>query len=301
MDLFLLLGALLACLVLSPPATVLILITLIAVLAAKDHLHLLLRKTLWLVLLGVIILAGIVLWLVWGQIAPEGVTSPPGMLDWWLRKSADYQKYLTEQSSGWVQRVFQNSPQILHLPLLIIYGVARPFLPAALFAGGAPVWQAIAIWRAVGWTIMLVLLVYSLWIWLKVRPRNPVVGALLLVIWGIALVAALRSGGDQWDNPRYRATLASVQILVAAWGYVEGRRAGDIWLKRLVSGAVLVLAWFAPWYWRRYTILEWPVIDPFKTLGLGLAAAGCYWLWNWASSHGPLQSARPDPPSDENT
>jgi 4-amino-4-deoxy-L-arabinose transferase-like glycosyltransferase len=292
-DLFLLLGALLACLALSPPATILILVTLAAVLAAQDQLRILRRKTLWLVLAGLIFLAGAALWLVWGQIAPEGVTSPLGLADWWLRKSMDYQSFLTEQSSGWIQRVFQNSPPSLHMPLLVVYGVARPFLPAALFAGGAPIWQTIAIWRAAGWTVLLVLLVYSLWIWLRTRPRNAVVGALLLVIWGIILVAALRSGGDQWDNPRYRATLAGVQIMVAAWGYCASRRAGDVWLKRLVSGALLVLAWFVPWYLRRYTPVDWPVVDPFKTLGLGLASAGCYWLWDWPGVKPPSNLRSP--------
>ncbi len=297
--LVLLLGALLASLAISPPAAVLILVVLIAVLAAQDRLQPRRRKTLWFILGALVLLAGVGLWLGWSQIAPEGVSNPLGLVDWWLRKSSDYQAYLSQQSSGWVQRIFRNTPQAMHLPLLVVYGAAQPFLPAALFAGGAPIWQAIAIWRAIGWTVLFVLLIYCLWVWLRTRPRPAVIGALLLVIWGVILVAALRSGGDQWDNPRYRATLASVQMLVAAWGFITGRRAGDVWLKRLVIGSLLILVWFIPWYLRRYSPLEWPVVDPFKTLGLGLAAAGCYLLWDWARGDRPVKPALPDPPAHD--
>ena len=41
------------------------------------------------------------------------------------------------------------------------YGVVQPFLPAALIANGNWVWRIIALWRALGWTIMLIFLLYA--------------------------------------------------------------------------------------------------------------------------------------------
>jgi hypothetical protein len=263
-------------LVISPPSTALILLVLVVLALALDEFRLLRRKNLWLVLAGLMILAGIGIWLAWGQIAPEGVTNPFGLLDWWLRKSADYQAFLTKQASGWVQRIFRSTPEVLHLPLLVVYGIVQPFLPAAIFAGGAPIWQAIAVWRSLGWAVLLLLLIYALWVWVRSPRRSPAIGALHLILWLVILIASLRSGGDQWDNPRYRAILASFQIVVAAWGLVEGRRKADPWLKRILIAGLLVFAWFVPWYLRRYTPLTWPVVDPFKTLGLGLATAALY-------------------------
>jgi hypothetical protein len=287
-----LLGALLICLALSPPAAVLILILLLAVALTLDKFRLLRSQRLWLILVGLVLLAGLGLWLSWSQIAPEGVSSPFGMVSWWLRKAADLQAYETRQASGWIQKIFRETPAGLHLPLLVLYGAARPLLPAALVAGGAPIWQGIAIWRAFGWTILLLLLLYALWVWLRSTPRPAVIGALHVVVWAVILVASLRSGGDQWDNPRYRATLAGVQVAVAAWGVVTGRQTRDPWLRRALIGGLLVIAWFLPWYLRRYTPATWPVVDPFKALGLGIVSACLYFLWDWARL---APAPRPEP------
>lgn len=287
-----LLGALLVCLVISPPAAALILFLLLAVALTLDKFQLLRSRRLWLILGGLALLAGLGLWLSWSRIAPEGVSSPPDMISWWLRKAADLQAYQTRQASGWIQRIFRETPAGLHLPLLVVYGVARPLLPAALVAGGAPIWQGIAIWRALGWTILLLLLVYALWVWLRSSPRTAVIGALHVVVWTVILIASLRSGGDQWDNPRYRATLAGVQVTIAAWGVVTGRQARDPWLRRALVGALLVIAWFIPWYLRRYTPVPWPVVDPFKSLGLGIVSACLYFVWDWARQ---TPAAPPEP------
>jgi len=95
------------------------------------------------------------------------------------------------------------------------------------------------------------------------------------------LLASYRRGGDQWDNPRYRVMFASPQIALAAWAMLAPRRTHDPWLRRVLVGLGLILLWFMPWYLRRYTPLDWPVSDLFKTLGLGLISASLYWLWDW--------------------
>jgi hypothetical protein len=281
------------CLLISPPAAALILLVLVVVALTLDR-RLLRSRRVWLVLAGLVVLAGLGLWAGWGQFAPAGINTPLDLVNWWLRKAIDLQAYQAEQASGWIQRVFRSTPEGLHMPLLVLYGIARPFLPAAIGAGGAPVWQAIGIWRAAGWAVLLLLLLYAAWIWLRSPRRTAVLGALLLVVWLGILVASIRSGGDLWDNPRYRATLASVQIILAAWGMVEGRRLHDPWLKRISVGALLIFAWFVPWYLRRYAGLYWPVVDPFKTLGLGLASACLYILADWAVRQ--VQGAANGPP-----
>lgn len=290
-DLLFVLIPLAVCLLISPPAAVLILLALVAAALALERRRLPASRRLWLLLGLLVVLAVIGLWAAWGQFAPQGVSTPLDLINWWLRKAVDLQAYESRQASGWIQRIFRSTPEVLHMPLLFVYGVARPFLPAALGAGGAPLWQAIGIWRALGWAVLLVLLLYAAWIWLRSPRRTAVLGALMLVVWLSILVASIRSGGDLWDNPRYRTTLASVQIMLAAWGVVEGRQLRDPWLKRIAVGATLIFAWFVPWYLRRYTSLPWPVVDPFKTLGLGLASAVLFMLADWAAS----RPAKPPP------
>jgi hypothetical protein len=100
-------------------------------------------------------------------------------------------------------------------------------------------------------------------------------------VWLGILVASFRGGGDQWDNPRYRAVFVSLQVVVVAWAWVDSRRTHDPWFRRAWVAVLCVLLWFVPWYLRRYTSLEWPVVDLFKTIGLGLATAALLTLWDW--------------------
>lgn len=289
-----LLGALLFTLIISPPSAVLILLVLIAIALGLENSRSFRSRRIWFTLAGLAVVAVGAVWIAWDQIAPTGVSNPIELLDWWLRKVVDLQVYEANLASGWIQRIFGEIPKSLHLPFLIIYGIIQPFLPAALVASGAPIWQGIAIWRSLGWTLLFLLLLYSSWIWIRHPKRPAVIGMLQLVIWLIILIAALRSAGDQWDNPRYRATLASIQIAVAAWGLVERRRLRDVWLKRMVVGGTIIFAWFFVWYLGRYTPLEWPVFDPFKTLALGVSSAVLYLLWEFAKQPKKIRTGKPE-------
>ncbi len=277
-------GALGLCLPLSPPAAAL----LMGVLALQSlgmrwgSIRLSIRQQRWmlpaLVGLVLVVLAG--LWLALRQFAPENITTPLGVIGYWARKSAEYQAHLSERASGWVQKIFDSTPEWTHLPLLVVYGVAQPFLPAALFdITGAVIWQVIAIWRAAGWTLLLPFLVYAPL--RSLRQTGGLERLLSLAVWLGILAAAFRGGGDAWDNPRYRMVFAGLQIALAGWVYVEQRRQPDPGLRRVLVGAGFVLLWFVPWYLRRYTHLDWPIGDVFKTLGLGLASAVLYWIWDW--------------------
>jgi hypothetical protein len=290
------LGALLLCLPFSPPfaGLLLLMLVLLALFASPE----ILRGQVWrqrrvwfaLGLLAVLILVGV--WLTWGSFAPQGVSNPLELVQWWVKKSADWQAYLSERASGWVQKIFDASPEWAHAPMLLIYGVVQPFLPAALSdTTGAIIWRGIAIWRALGWTALLVFLIYA-----PIRALRridadrytPTAIRLVLgvgvVVWLGIFIASYRGGGDQWDNPRYREAFASLQVALAAWAIVAQRHRQDAWLRRALVGAGLILAWFLPWYLRRYIYLPWAVTDLFKTLGLGVASMVLYWVWDWAGS-----------------
>jgi hypothetical protein len=284
------LGALLLALPFSPPNAALLLGMLILmglILEGNSLLRNLLRGRRIGVLLGGLALALVVilgLWLVLSRLAPAKISDPVSLVLWWARKSADYQMHLSKSASGWIQKYFRATPDWVHGPLLLVYGVLQPLLPAALSdITSTAAWRGIAIWRSLGWTLLLPFLVYApLRAWGK--KGSAFSKGLCLVVWLGILAASFRGGGDLWDNPRYRVMFAGLQVALAAWVWAEQRRSADIWLRRILIGLGLVLVWFMPWYLRRYIHLPWPVVDLFKTLGLGVASAVIYWIWDWARS-----------------
>jgi hypothetical protein len=241
------------------------------------------RRRLWLIFGALLVLVLVGLWFALRQFVPQGMNNPLEMLSWWIRKSAGLQAYLSQHSSGWMQKIFRSTPEWSHLPLLVAYGVVQPFLPAALVVGShAPIWPWIAAWRAIGWTILLTLLIYAPLLALRSKEDRGMARVMSLIVWASILVASFRGGGDMWDNPRYRTAFAGLQAALAAWAWIDHRRLADPWLRRALLSTAAILAWFLPWYLRRYTLFEWPVVDLFKTLGLGFASAFLIILWDWA-------------------
>ena len=159
----------------------------------------------------------------------------------------------------------------------------QPFLPAALVERGAFLWRGIAIWRALGWTLLLPFLIFALWRAWSREHRRTLASGLSLAAWLGILLPAVRSGGDQWDNPRYRVAFIGLQAALAAWVWSENRQKPDAWLRRAIIGLILLLAWFLPWYLYRYSGFPWPVTDIFKNVGLGIASAILYALWDWVN------------------
>jgi hypothetical protein len=203
----------------------------------------------------------------------------------WLVQSARWQAYVSANASGWVAREFERMPLWEQLPSLMIYGIFRPLLPAALTAGGPPIWAAIGIWRALGWTILLALLVYATYLALRSAAWKQLPGALLLSGWIVSLTASYRGGGDLWDNPRYRSAFAAIQVAVAAWAWVRHTETKDPWLRRAFGSGLLLIAWFIPWYLRRYAGLSWwPIVELYQVIGLGLVSAVLYVIWDWVGS-----------------
>jgi hypothetical protein len=241
------------------------------------------QRSFWIVMgfLLVLVLTGLYVSL--KQFTPEDIRNPIAMLGWWFRKSGQLQAYLSRHASGWLQKIFKTSPEWTHLPILIGYGVMQPFLPAAIVVGSqSPIWRMISIWRAVGWTFMLIFMIYGPILSMRKKDDQGFTKMLCLIVWVVILVASFRGGGDMWDNPRYRAAIAGLQAALVGWAWVEHRRANDPWLRLALISASAVFAWFLPWYLRRYTSFTWPVVDLFKTLGLGFATALLLGIWDWA-------------------
>jgi hypothetical protein len=238
--------------------------------------------------------AAVGVWASWKQLAP-GVHNPLELVPWWIQKTAEYQVHLTKITSGWIQKIFKNTPTWTHMPFLVGYGVARPFLPAALIVTSqSAVWPWITLWRALGWTVLLALLLYApLRAWIN-KNTDRFTRILLVIAWLTILLASYRGGGDQDDNPRYRAAFVGIQIALAAWAWVEQRRLADRTFRRVLIWLGLILAWMLPWYLRREYPIYWPVVDLFKTLGLGVATAALYTLWDWVR-----RQPRARPPGDQ--
>ena len=246
------------------------------------------QRWLWIVILILLVLVTIGLWVSWRAFAPEGINNPVDLVNWWLRKSASWQAYQSERASGWMQKLFDGTPDLLHIPILAGYGILRPFLPAAIIASSSsPLWPWITIWRAAGWTILLGLLLYaSLRAWNR-KDNDRFAQALTMFTWLVILIASFRGGGDQDDNPRYRAAFACIQVALAAWAWVAYRQSKDAWFRRAIVMLGLILAWFFPWYLRRYTAFEWPIENLFLTLGLGVACGLLYLVWDSMRSKPP--------------
>jgi hypothetical protein len=268
------------CALISPPFLALLLIILVFVALSLRNWDLLRKRWFWLAVFAFIFLAGAALWLTWGTFAPEGISNPIALIGWWLRKSSDWQAYLSERSSGWIQKIFRSTPAWMHSPFLMLYGVIQPFLPAAVISSGIPIWKGIAIWRALGWTFLLGFLIYAPVLALRDVRKHRLVLVLSLIVWLIILIASFRGGADEWDNPRYRAAFLGIQVLLAAWVLVEYWQKRDPWLIRVLIAFGIVMAWFVPWYLRRYTALIWPVEDLFKTVGLGIVCAALFIIWD---------------------
>lgn len=180
--------------------------------------------------------------------------TPIGIINNFLRGAVSWDVYQLERGSGRVQLIFNQFPDWLHLPFVVIYGVLQPIVIPAFIEPTTLIWRAIAILRAIGWWTLLPVLIFSsvaaagqgsdkngkLWIWITV------------ISWAWILFAALRGGGDQWDNPRYRAILFLWQALLAAYAWVSWRESKNPWFKRILLMEGVLLGFFGEWYADRY-------------------------------------------------
>jgi hypothetical protein len=235
------------------------------------------RRIPWQAVLGalaVFVIAFIVLSLSWTNlVAAKG--GGLGVIGDWARETVKWNQQLLKGSSGIVQLLFENFPRGLQLPFIAIYGILQPVLPAVIFEPSAPFWQILGTIRAIGWYAMLPFLAYApfskmdkRWLWFS----------LLLVVW--ALIASLRGGADQWDNPRYRVILLAWQALIVAQTFLALKQAPGRWFFRILMVEVVLLVVFSHWYMYRYLNIGFN-IGIRNTLALALGGSILLVLTDW--------------------
>jgi 4-amino-4-deoxy-L-arabinose transferase-like glycosyltransferase len=177
-----------------------------------------------------------------------------GIVGSWARETAKWNMEILKHSSGIVQLLFENFPPAMRTPFVAVYGILQPVLPAALFEPSIPFWQMMGVVRAMGWYLLLPFLAYApfsaakiqngsqkrRWLWLNV------------VVWAWILIASLRGGADQWDNPRYRVILLCWQAIVAAQAWLTVRAGWQRWFIRVLEVESVLLLVFGHWYMFRY-------------------------------------------------
>jgi hypothetical protein len=179
---------------------------------------------------------------------------PLGVVGGWFWESVKWVVLQLETGSGWVQKLFDEMPEWLHLPFVTVYGFFQPVLPAAFIEPTKLTWRITGIARALGWYLFWPLLLYAFiaaWKNEDSRARNFWLW-ITTVSWLWIVLSALRGGGDQWDNPRYRAILLVWQALPAAYAWSRFRLRTDPWLVRIWLVETIFLVVFTQWYLSRY-------------------------------------------------
>jgi 4-amino-4-deoxy-L-arabinose transferase-like glycosyltransferase len=225
---------------------------------------------------GVFVVALVAVSLSWDSLVAAKGGGMLGVIGNWARETAKWNKYVLGRSSGIVQLLFEALPPALATPFVAVYGLLQPVLPAAIFEPGLAFWQTVGILRALGWYVLLPFVAFAQlsgktangrrWVWLAA------------VVWGWMLIAAVRGGGDQWDNPRYRVILLAWQAILAAQAvYAVKTR----WFWRILAVEAIVLLVFGHWYVYRYLGIGFNLgIRNTLVIALGLAVllVGGDWL-----------------------
>ncbi len=184
----------------------------------------------------------------------------------WLKNTLYYDAYLTETESGMVASLLKNIGTRWRIPFVLFYGLIQPVLPAALVYQSLPVWKSIAIFRAVGWYFAIPFLLYGTGAIWKDARKNQNWGllwlTLLMLVW--VAVSSARAGGDQWDNPRYRAIFLPWLALIIGWVWQHLSQTRASWFWRIVFLESAFVLLFTNWYLNRVLAIGIPI--PINTL-----------------------------------
>jgi len=207
---------------------------------------------------GIGLFLAAILFLAWSlRSAGNGGGTPVGIIASWFRDSVAWVIYELERGSGQVQNVFSKLFPAAQFAFVIAYGVTQPLLPPAFLEPTTLTWHVIGILRSVGWYIVLPLLAYSPFAIRRLPPGTTrrVWTWLAAFSWLWILLCAVRAGGDQWDNPRYRLIFFGIQTLVASSAWLSWRAERDPWLPRILAAEALCLLLFSQWYLARYYLI----------------------------------------------
>ena len=207
----------------------------------------------------------------------------------WMSSASTYDIILTLLGSGWISKLVKDSGSLFRIPIVVVYGIAQPVLPAALVAiNTRPVMYVIAVLRAAGWYLLAPLMVYGIFaLWTKkgIKEQRLMVWiSIFSLVW--MTVSALRAGGDQWDNPRYRVNFILWLALLAGWGVDWAWQKRDAWLARWIVVEFIFIGYFAHWYIGRYFRLWNRMYFQYYViwvLGLTALVLSSGWLWDYIS------------------
>jgi hypothetical protein len=171
------------------------------------------------------------------------------------------------------QSVLSTMDRTTAFLLAALYGLLQPVLPAAighrnLTAQGGGFWQALGIYRSLGWYLLLPVLIYG-----SVKSLRGIVSRkpetiLALIFWAIAIIGSYRAFGDQWDNPRYRMFAFIPMTLLASWAWVTWRETRDVWFPRITIPFAVAVVGLTVWYLLRdYAGVPFPVVISLVVLG----------------------------------
>lgn len=193
-------------------------------------------------------------------------TSPLHVINDWLKLAVKWDIYQLERGSGWVQKLFDEMPEWMRIPFVAIYGILQPVFPATFIYPTKLIWKIIGILLSIGWYAILPMLILSFGAAAGQGPRKMrnVLLWLSLLSWIWILLAALRGGGDLWDNPRYRTILFVWQSIVAGSVWVWWRETRNAWFTRVIVCEIAFLLVFTQWYASRY--LGWGGQLPFAAM-----------------------------------
>jgi hypothetical protein len=239
----------------SPPFVAVIVVTLLV--TGLWEQRVLSKRVVLIILLALILLliGGFLAARAWSALEEiEG--TPLAIVQAWLGNAvASWRVNRVSEQSVWLDTLLSGMPASLQLPFLVLFGLVQPFLPAALVAPGSMLWKSIAIWRSLGWFMLLPLLLYGTVASIRRLGWRHVGTFFSLFVWISALIASYRAPSYQWDNPRYRAVFLAVQGVIAAWAWWQGRQSHDPWMRHLfvIFGVDTLI--FTYWYLGRYTAL----------------------------------------------
>jgi hypothetical protein len=224
--------------------------------------------------------------LVWSGLPSLSEAQSSNVVITWFYNNFVYQTHLTERSSGWLQKIFSEIGNQWQMPFVLVYGITRPVLPAALGDRESVllVWRVINIFRAAGWYALALPLVYGVFLPWRIQnfPRRSQILWLFSMIWLWILISSAVAGGDMWDNPRYRTIFLGFYTLMAAWAVHWAIMEKDPWLLRLLYVELVAIAAMTVWYISR-NYIPWFTLNIWPVLGIILVLSALILIRGWRS------------------
>jgi hypothetical protein len=231
---------------------------------------------------GILLLALLVVFSVWSNLPSLEGANPLTIFFTWLGNNFNFQAYQLERSSGWIQKLSRQVLDQWWPTVVILYGITRPVLPAAIFDPAPWIWVVVNVLRAAGWYALAPLLLYGAFSSIKARTetRRSQIIWLHVVVWAWIIISSANAGGDQWDNPRYRTIFLTWIALAVSWALNFALNNRDVWLKRLLLAEGIFLLALSQWYASRIFRI-WEVQSIWVVILLALALAALIFIGGW--------------------